>query len=151
MASWNWHVFIAICFIFVFVFTTILAGELQSPQFLSQPSNITANLIAVLPCTAAGDPTPTIRWFRGGSLLDVGIDSRLNQTAVGLEVQELQEVGGEELEGIYHCEANNSVGSVWSTPASLTRSGAVRNIPYFPECRLHQSVGCTPCSDLNSM
>lgn len=58
----------------------------------------------------------------------MGSDSRLTQTSGGLELRELQGGRGGELEGVYHCEANNTAGAVRSMSATLTRSGAVRQI-----------------------
>ena len=96
----------------------------RSPQFLAQPSNITAHLSATLPCTASGDPSPAITWFKDGSPLSptTSPDYTLSQDG-SLLVESLQEAEGERLEGRYFCVASNSVGAIRSKEVSLTRTG----------------------------
>lgn len=95
----------------------------SSPQFSVQPSNVTAYRSTILPCAASGTPTPIITWFRDGSLLDVTADPALTITDEGLDISGLQDAGGEELEGEYHCLATNQLGAVRSQSAVLTRTG----------------------------
>ena len=103
--------------------TVLISAGQTSPQFLVQPSNTTAYLTTTLACTASGDPTPFISWLKDGSPLDTASNSRWSAVSAGLEVRDLQGSTGEALEGVYHCVATNSLGSVRSLPATLSRTG----------------------------
>jgi len=92
------------------------------PQFQTTPSNVTAFQFITLPCSASGNPAPTITWYKDGAVL--GADSRLSQAAAGgLMVTGLHMGNGQELEGTYQCQASNRAGAVRSLPATLTRTG----------------------------
>ena len=97
---------------------------------MMQPSNTTAYQITTLLCTASGDPTPSISWLKDGSPLNTDLDSRLSVVSGGLRLQDLQGISGEALEGVYHCVATNSLGSVRSLPATLTRTGEATSLPH---------------------
>ena len=67
-----------------------------------------------LECQVSGSPTPTITWFRGGSVLEGKTDATLTvgpPIVVGTDVT----VDGVE----YYCEANNSFGRIRSRRASV--------------------------------
>ena len=61
-----------------------------------------------LQCQVTGNPTPTITWFRGESVIEGATDTTLtvNSIVVGTDVT---------IEGVeYYCEANNSFGRIRS-------------------------------------
>ncbi len=114
-----------------------------APLISHQPVNTTGYQSASLPCATSGSPAPAISWFKDGAPLDVAADSRLSQSPQGsLEVSGLQDTGGDMLEGSYRCTATNSLGTVRSRAATLTRTGkaALLTTPHelnWPACLLH--------------
>ena len=117
-----------------------LAQQTSSPQFMTEPSNTTAYQTAVLYCSASGNPTPSISWFRDGSPLNLAADSRLSQTAEGLGITDLQESNGRELEGVYHCEASSVVGRIRSRGARLTRTGQRVHSVMYVHVGVYQTI-----------
>ena len=66
-----------------------------------------------LQCQVTGNPTPTITWFRGGSMIEgeTGTTLTVDSIVVGTDVT---------IEGVeYYCEANNSFGRIRSRRASV--------------------------------
>ena len=66
-----------------------------------------------LQCQVTGNPTPTITWFREGSVIEgaTGTTLTLGPIDVGTDVT---------IEGVeYYCEANNSFGRIRSRRASV--------------------------------
>ena len=81
-----------------------------SPQFTSQPGNVTiaAGATTTLECSATGSPTPTITWYKNGLLLSTPTSGSLGITNV-----QSSDVGR------YYCVASNTAGSIQSKTATL--------------------------------
>ena len=87
-----------------------------SPQFVSQPSNVTVAPAAntTLECSVTGSPTPSISWYKDG--LQLMPDSRRQQQSSGSLL--ISNVQNSDI-GRYHCIATNTAGSIQSLTAVL--------------------------------
>lgn len=86
-----------------------------SPQFIDQPTNVTAFGSATIQCSALGSPQPSISWFKDGT--PITPSPRITVDSVGhLQIANLQNTD----EGGYHCVATNVVGSVQSSVGRLS-------------------------------
>ena len=106
----------------------MIGGEPQDTAVSSLALNIVADVYAnlILPCGVTGDPTPTITWYRGATILT---DEFV--TSDGSLVMNVTEgVDASQSGVLYHCEASNVFGG-GSTPAIL-RSRDV-NVTYTCE------------------
>ena len=106
-----------------------------SPQFIKQPANQTAYLMATLDCSAAGSPQPTISWYKDN--LAVQLSTRVSQDGGNLVITSLQTSDA----GAYYCVAQNSLGLVQSLTGHLTLAGewwggggSAANQPVFVAC-----------------
>ena len=74
----------------------------------------------MLHCDVAGQPSPTMAWFRAGGG-EVVSDDRVSVSSSSGELS----ISSVELSdaGTYYCVASNAVGSVRSLPASLSLAG----------------------------
>lgn len=88
-----------------------------SPQFTSQPKNttVTESTVAVLECSATGNPAPIITWYKDNSQVSLNgrVSQRLGQDLYITNVQSNSD------EGIYYCVATNIASSIRSISATL--------------------------------
>ena len=89
--------------------------SLSEPSLLQPPVETTVNetQTAILKCTADGNPTPMISWFKQNSLLPVG--RHAVEPSGALIVKDVKP--GDD--GVYSCKAENLLGSV-NVSAKLT-------------------------------
>ncbi|XP_078603628.1 cell adhesion molecule DSCAM-like isoform X2 [Branchiostoma floridae x Branchiostoma japonicum] len=81
---------------------------------------------ALLRCAAAGDPQPTLTWYRDGQLLNVTPgDTHYRITSEGLEILGVTEAD----EGSYTCRAESSAGFTESTGTLRVQVPAVITTP----------------------
>ena len=75
------------------------------------------NAALSLQCTATGDPSPNITWFRGGQPLGNGVV----MADGSLLIENITEVVDATRGGsLYHCTANNSFGTIRSRAANVS-------------------------------
>lgn len=91
----------------------------RPPSITADPSDtvVAPESTAMFTCSADGQPSPTISWYYDGTLLVP--DDQVSITTSG--GSSTLSVGGvvEEDEGEYHCQAQNSHGTVDSQTAQL--------------------------------
>ncbi len=85
-----------------------------------------ANL--VLPCGVTGDPTPTVSWHRGNTVLPA--ESVTSDGSLAMNVTE--DVDASRSGVLYHCEASNVLGGNGSGSPAVLRSRDV-NVTYTCE------------------
>lgn len=94
-------------------------GMPRPPSITADPSDtvVAPESTAIFTCSANGQPSPTISWYHDGNLLVS--DGQVSVTSSG--GSSTLSVGGvaEEDEGEYHCQAQNSQGTVDSQTAQL--------------------------------
>ena len=93
-----------------------------SPQFTAPPTDlVVANgETATLQCGVAGQPPPSVTWFReGGGEVTSGGRFTVGSTTGELTISSVELSD----EGEYYCVASNAVGSVRSLSASLQLAG----------------------------
>ncbi|CAH3134799.1 unnamed protein product, partial [Porites lobata] len=110
---------------------TSLAGTLSvhyKPEFSVHPQNATQieGSNVSFTCNATGNPAPSFRWTKNGSVLTTG--SRIGLSSDGKQLT-LTNVTRED-SGQYVCEATNNVRTVPSDSATL-------NVQYQPEFNTH--------------
>jgi len=94
--------------------TVCVTGQGTSPLFISQPADTVAAGSVTLPCSVTGTPHPSVQWFKDNSLLS--LDVRISQAVSGdLTITSLTPQDN----GLYHCLAMNTAGSVKSRTARL--------------------------------
>ena len=102
----------------------------SSPQFSTQPDNVIVaggTSVAVLQCSVAGQPPPTVAWFReGGGEVATGGEERYSISGSTGELT-ISDVMPSDA-GDYYCIASNAVGSVRSFSASLELAGNVSSL-----------------------
>ena len=102
----------------------------DAPEIQTSPEDTTvvSGTMAILPCAARGNPTPTIHWFHNGDEL---IESMEEQEEL-MEVERLQVLDNGSLSidmvmlsdmGSYHCTAVNELGMVESDMALVMVEG----------------------------
>ncbi|KAM6431808.1 roundabout homolog 4 isoform 2-T2 [Liasis olivaceus] len=96
-----------------------------APQILDHPSNLVVrkDQPATMNCRAAGNPAPTIEWYRNGKSVKTSIDDATSQPTLlpdgSLFFLRLSQEKGKSDEGVYHCLARNHLGTAMSKNASL--------------------------------
>nr|XP_008117297.1 PREDICTED: roundabout homolog 4 isoform X2 [Anolis carolinensis] len=95
------------------------------PQILDHPSDLVVrwDQPATLRCRAAGNPVPTIEWYRNGEYVKTNKDDATSQRTLLLDGSlfflRLSQKKGKSDEGIYSCLARNHLGTAVSKNASL--------------------------------
>ncbi|XP_063167198.1 roundabout homolog 4 [Candoia aspera] len=96
-----------------------------APQIVDHPSNLVVrkDQPATLNCRAAGNPAPTIEWYRNGKYVKTSKDDATVQPILLLDGSlfflRLSQEKGKSDEGVYHCLARNHLGIAMSKNASL--------------------------------
>lgn len=93
-----------------------------SPQFTAPPTDVVVanGETATLQCGVAGQPPPSVTWFReGGGEVTSGGRFTVGSTTGELTISSVELSD----EGEYYCVAGNAVGSVRSLSASLQLAG----------------------------
>ena len=87
-----------------------------APSVTASPSSVTVELNGrvTLSCSASGNPTPIIQWYKDNSAIE-------GPQAIGNTFVIQEATPGDR--GFYHCEAFSSVGRSRSTEAALLVSG----------------------------
>lgn len=95
-------------------------GEPRPPTITADPSDtvVAPGSTAMFTCSASGQPSPMITWYYDGTLLAPG-DQVSIASSGGSSTLSVEGVGEEEEEGEYHCQAQNSQGTVESQTAQL--------------------------------
>ncbi|XP_053223454.1 roundabout homolog 4 isoform X1 [Podarcis raffonei] len=95
------------------------------PYIIDHPSDLVVrwDQAATLNCRAAGNPTPTIEWYRNGEYVKTNKDDGPSQRTLlpggSLFFLRLSQRKGKSDEGVYNCVARNHLGAAVSKNASL--------------------------------
>ena len=105
-----------------------LAKDLQPPQIVRDKAKIiqlkTGSINRfVLECVAKAEPAPTYHWYRNGEELLDELEGVLRLDDVDREQSQLDFSSPQEHQaGVYHCEAENSVGRAKSSLSRVVLS-----------------------------
>lgn len=101
-----------------------LLGNGEAPYIIEQPVDVTVarHQPATLNCRAGGHPSPTIRWFKGGTPV-VSDTHRTLLPVGGLFFLRATHGRAHSDAGVYWCEATNQYGTARSRNATLHVAG----------------------------
>ncbi|XP_061448997.1 roundabout homolog 4 isoform X2 [Rhineura floridana] len=100
-------------------------SEESVPHIIDHPSDLVVrwDQPATLNCRAAGNPMPTIEWYRNGEYVKTNKDDGTSQRTLlpggSLFFLRLNQKKGKSDEGVYNCVARNHLGTAISKNASL--------------------------------
>ena len=89
----------------------------DQPEFSVHPQNVTQTEgdIVTFTCNATGNPAPTFRWTKNGSVLTTGSRISFSSDSKQITITNVTREDG----GQYVCEATNNVRTVPSNSATL--------------------------------
>uniref|UniRef100_UPI00398F7BE4 contactin-5-like n=1 Tax=Pristiophorus japonicus TaxID=55135 RepID=UPI00398F7BE4 len=93
----------------------------RGPEFILEPQEHIVLAEAetrkvTLTCEARGNPKPNYRWFRNGTVLELGVSPRYSQVGGSLIIDGPTEASDT---GTYYCLTSNSIGSLLSREGHL--------------------------------
>ena len=92
----------------------------DKPAFTTYPQNQTVREgdNVTLFCNATGNPEPSISWTIDGLTVNITVHPRISFTSDNKQLK-VKNVSRTDSHHKYRCQANNSVGTITSDPASL--------------------------------